>query len=266
MPLLSLQTSILKLERLAEAKKRRKSLASLEKDLTLAAQRFFVSQRVAYLKALSPQLESLREAFDPTAGLRLFDIAVRGPDKAFTTRLAKGLATALLLGADQAIVGYSLGISFTLKNELAIAFLKDRAAERVTLINETTKEGLKTLLTEAAERGASPQEIARLIRERFEGFSKLPVRGPTHIRTRAELVAVTELAEAYQTGNYLAVKSTGLDFEKAWLTVADSRVSPGCEDNAGKGWIDLEDSFPSGHNTPPRFPGCRCSTQYRPKE
>lgn len=65
------------------------------------------------------------------------------------------------------------------------------------------------------------------------------------------------------------LQNAGLEMEKSWLTVGDSRVSEGCAANAAAGWIGLEEEFPSDgtydRQRPPRFPGCRCDILYRRK-
>ena len=45
---------------------------------------------------------------------------------------------------------------------------------------------------------------------------------------------------------------------KRWMNMGDDRVSDGCIENGNAGWIDNKEAFPSGHQFPPRFPGCRC--------
>jgi CBS domain-containing protein len=42
------------------------------------------------------------------------------------------------------------------------------------------------------------------------------------------------------------------------MNMGDDRVSDGCIENGNAGWIDNKEAFPSGHQFPPRFPGCRC--------
>lgn len=69
--------------------------------------------------------------------------------------------------------------------------------------------------------------------------------------SRQRLAAVKDMA------------SLGLAMEKSWLTVGDNRVSDGCAENEGAGWIPLDEPFPSGDQAPLRFPGCRCTALYR---
>jgi hypothetical protein len=89
-----------------------------------------------------------------------------------------------------------------------------------------------------------------------------------HIDSRAHLIAVTELGNAFEDGSLGAARrmaAMGLEMEKKWLTVGDQRVSEGCRTNQAAGWIPIDRPFPSGHDRPLRFPGCRCTAQYQRK-
>jgi len=158
------------------------------------------------------------------------------------------------------------GISFDLSSPAAMAHIKAHGAEMVKAIDDTTREEMLGVLERMAAKGESPQAIAREIVSRWKGFA---IKKPQlHIRNRAHLVAVTELGNGYEQGRLLAAREMedeGLPMMKSWLTVGDDRVSEGCQDNANDGWIDLGKKFSSGHDSPLRFPGCRCTALYRRK-
>ncbi len=157
--------------------------------------------------------------------------------------------------------------AFSLDNPKAVKFLEDHAADMVTKIDATTRDQMKTLLTQASDEGWSYGKTAKAIKERFDGFAgKLP---QLHIQSRAHLVAVTESRMAYEQANLqtaLELEAAGLEMEKYWMNSGDSRVSDGCRSNTAAGWIPIGDDFPSGDAAPPRFPGCRCDVHYRMKE
>ena len=147
----------------------------------------------------------------------------------------------------------------SLPNLRAQAYAKKHAAEAVTQINDTTRKEIARIVSDGVKSGASYNDIAKMIKAKFEEFAvPMPQK---HIPNRAVLVAVTELANAYcegnaQVGDYL--QSNGVKMMKAWQTLEDSRVSDGCMENQRAGWIPIDKEFPSGHMHPPRFPGCRC--------
>lgn len=154
--------------------------------------------------------------------------------------------------------------SLNLANPRAVEYARANAATRVSSINDTTRDQMRTIITTGTDEGRSYNRIAQQIRSTFDGFSTPSPIG--HIKDRAQLVAVTELAFAYgagtrQTANTLS--SAGLDMEKSWLPTTDPCDL--CDGNDNEGWIDLEDSFFSGDENIPAHPGCRCDMLYRRK-
>lgn len=142
--------------------------------------------------------------------------------------------------------------------------MRRRAAERIAGIDATTLELLRTLIEQAIGEEWAYTKLAAAIRRLFKDFGRaVPQR---HLRDRAELIAVTEIGQAYidgQLDNAERLAQRGAAIEKSWLTVGDDRVSDGCRTNQGAGWLPLAQTFPSGHAGPLRFPGCRCALQTR---
>lgn len=89
---------------------------------------------------------------------------------------------------------------------------------------------------------------------------------------RAQLIARTEISTAVNGAQLADIQSRiekgelPNNMEKLWSTLKDDKVSELCAINEDEGWISLEEVFPSGHDAPPRFPGCRCGLQYRPRK
>jgi hypothetical protein len=150
-------------------------------------------------------------------------------------------------------------MSFDLSHPAAVKYLKQRGAELISGVDETTRGYIQTIISRGAESGKGWREIAREIEERFEGFSIKP-SGPSHLISRGRLVAVTELGNAYEEGVYqsaLQLGEAGLEMEKAYLGPSDDRTSEACLSNLAAGWIPLEKNFPSGIPRPLNHPGCR---------
>lgn len=172
------------------------------------------------------------------------------------------------VGAERAVTDLSLATSFTLKNPRAVAYMEAHAAERVAGIDEVTRRYIKTLMTKAVDEGWSYSRTASVLIARFEQFA---VGSPlAHIQSRAELIAVTESAFAYEAANASVVAGLmeqGLPMEKAWLTVGDDRVDEEqCGPNEDEGWIAAEGDFQDGSSEPPAHPGCRCTALYQVSE
>lgn len=187
--------------------------------------------------------------------------------KLFSAPVEKAVRTAVMIGALAEIANLGLDIRWDLKNPRAQRYLDSYGASMVTGINETTRDILQTLLGKAAEEGWSYQKTAEAIIERFEQFA---IGKPqAHIDSRAHLIAVTEIGNAYAEGTLIVARDlsdAGIGVEKYWDTVGDGNVSEGCTANEQAGWIDVNDVFPSGDERPLRFPGCRCDLLTRVKE
>ena len=175
-----------------------------------------------------------------------------------------GLVPAVSQGYAAMAEEVGMQAAFELKQPEAVKWAKLQAAKDVTLVNDTTKETIRGMVTRGLEQGASYDEVARQISKRFEEFA---VGKPqAHIQSRAHLVAINENAVGYAHGETTLIdeiEATGIDMEKSWHTVGDANVSKGCQQNAAGGWIKNDAAFASGDMTYPRFPGCRCNVQYR---
>lgn len=209
----------------------------------------------------------LKESLLPSDWLPIWIEVTQKTIKLFTGPIENAASAALGLGIQSTISSLNMKLSFDLKNPRAVAYLQDYGAAQVTKINETTREYIQTLITQAVDEGWSTQRTAEALIERFQEFA---VGQPqSHIDSRAHLIAVTETGNAYAQGNLLVaqeLKAAGLDMEKAWDTVGDGKVSEGCKENEAAGWIEVDQFFPSGHLRPLRFPGCRCDIKFRVKK
>lgn len=145
-----------------------------------------------------------------------------------------------------------------------VALMRQRAAQRITGIDATTRDLVAALVDEAVRENWAYTKLAAGLRRLFADFGKaVPQR---HLRDRAELIAVTEVGQAYTDGQMdlgRRREAAGVALEKSWLTVGDDRVSEGCIENQRQGWILFAQAFSSGHTSPLRFPGCRCALQTR---
>jgi len=177
--------------------------------------------------------------------------------------LEKLQAPALLAGAnDSLLLLKQIDLSFAVQDPRVVDYLRTHSATRISGINETTSEAVRKIIEEGQEQGWSYETLAATLHDKFEQFREGSPQA--HVRNRAELIALTEVGDAYGEGTMLAARdlaSAGLKMKKSWLTVGDERVSDGCQRNAQEGKIPLEQAFSSGHMRPLRFPGCRCALQ-----
>lgn len=250
--------------------RKRRALAKPERQLQAAMAEAFLAQgraflaRLALFRARFPP--EVREVAEPVAWHPLFDEAVLETLQVFQGPLDELTARALASGMLAAVADLSVETSFTLEHPAAVDYLRRRGADSVRGITETTRNELRTILTQAADNGWSYDRTAKAITERYQRFAGRPARRYRHIRTRAHAIAVFELGDAYEHGNMLVgkdLRDAGLDMVKKWQTVGDHRVRPDHRANQAQGWIPLDDAFQDGSERPPTDSGCRCTLLMR---
>lgn len=237
-------------------------VAKLQKRLAS----LFRAQGSALIKALPALTQYFIEASLASKFDTVFEEATADTSIAMMQALEKASSDALLLAAQTAISAFNVQINFTLDNPRAIQYLQDYGVEKITQIDEATKADIRKLLDAAIQNGVSYSAVAQQIKKRYTEFAE--GKPQIHIQSRATLIAVTEIGNAFQEGNLIGVKAiqdSGLVMQKAWSTTGDDRVSEGCKANAKAGWIDLDALFPSGDLRPLRFPGDRCVLLFRRK-
>jgi uncharacterized protein with gpF-like domain len=244
---------------------RDRALRPIEQILARKMATAFRGHKVAFMaefERAGPEI--LGEASTPPAIAGALDAAYQATLAEFIGPIEEAAAAAIDAAARHRVAEFGVDYAFDLENPRAVAAIKGRAAAAVTEIDATTREEIARIVTQGMEEGYSYQKVARQIVAKYEEFGV--GRPQAHIRNRAELIAVTEAAEAYETGNRLIIDemtAVGLEMEKQWSTVGDDRVSDGCRTNGQTGWIPVDQAFPSGHQHAPRFPGCRCAILYR---
>ncbi|RJQ04828.1 MAG: hypothetical protein C4551_10135 [Bacillota bacterium] len=236
-------------------------LRKLEKRLAKAVGKAFVAQGQAFARRLSarkdllPLVEAAPVATpepDWEAILALLDAASAEARELFTAPLEQAVAEAMLAAGQSLYTDLApAGLSFTLENPRAVAYLDQCGAELVRHVDATTKTVIRGILARGAEQGWSVNQYAKAIVAQFREFAAPRPQG--HIKNRAELVAATELGNAYEEGNLAAAEDLageGYEIEKYWQTVGDDRVSKLCRGNQAQGWIPLRQAFKSGHKRP----------------
>jgi Phage Mu protein F like protein len=247
--------------------RKRRNLDPIERRLERQLAKAFRIQGAALLEQL-PRIKArlaLQEAALRTEDWEpLFSQAALTTIATFVDPLTVAVTRSLELGARHAIADLRAGLTFSLADPEAVAYLERVGAELVAGINDTTRAELRTLLTRARLEGWGYDKIAAEIRHTFTGFgTPSPLK---HIRARAHLVAVTETGNAYEAARRAMadrLAAAGLEMQKSWLTVGDARVDPDCAGNEDEGWIPIDQAFSSGHDQPTAHPGCRCTCEWR---
>jgi hypothetical protein len=157
-----------------------------------------------------------------------------------------------------------------LVNDSALDYARARAAEMVGkrwvdgklvdnpnpqwAITESTRDELRSMVEKAIDEGWSPRHLSDEI-ETSGLFGE----------DRAEMIARTEIKIADSKGNMESYKESGLDLEKQWQISADHVDEDDCDENESEDWIDMNDVFMSGDDSPPLHPNCMCSLGIRVK-
>lgn len=263
---MSLLTAIELLEARYTQATAQKQKRALEKQLNPAMVAGFNAQKDAFLKQFKTLESDFSEAISDW--LNIWLSVASDTEALFVEPLNTAMETALYRGGLFQVGALNIGVDFKLTNTRAVAYLDNLAAKQVTGINETTRGYINTIISNGVEQGQSYTDIAKAIGRRFDEFTG-KVRAAKHIRSRAELVTITEIGNAFSEGNRIVAKDLedeGIEMTKRWLTRGDDRVSQGCIENQNAGWIGLDELYPSGDQRPLRFPGCRCDELYERKK
>lgn len=238
--------------------------SKMERDLSKA----FKEQGRRFLAATRPLAEArpygaLQEATIDD-WLSIFDTVTGDGTDLFFVPIQAGIRAALTRGAGRLIADLGIDYRFRLTNPRAETYLDAHGYGLISQIDSVTRGNIATIVSNGVNEGWSYDRVAREISGLYR---EMAVGKPQHhIQSRAHLIAVTEAGNAYEEGNQIVVRDladAGLRMEKRWLTVGDDRVSDGCRENEAEGWIPIDQAHQSGHLQPLRFPGCRCTEQYR---
>ena len=224
------------------------------KQMTTRLAKLFAVQGVAFLKHFDTFKNRFTESVTSDELGNAFDLSTANDQ--MQAVIQEFVEKGLTYGANDIIGQFDAEKVFSLDNPRAVAYTKDYAANTVTGINETSKATLRRVLERGVDNGWSYDRVVHNIKETFNTFST----------SRARLIAVTEMGNAYQEGNMIVARdlqSAGLTMEKRWLTVGDDAVDPDCNANADEGWIPVDQTFSSGADRPLAHPRCRCVLQFQ---
>lgn len=161
-----------------------------------------------------------------------------------------------------------IGGEIDLTTPSAAEFLRERGAEFIKSINETTREKLRETLAEGLENDEGIPEL----KKRVVGVFR-EAKGP-----RAEKIARTEVLKATNAATLEGYRQSGVVEGKMWLMALDERTCDWCRaaEEKFKGGMGLDDVYFEKGDTftvngktlsfdyedvmhPPLHPNCRCT-------
>ena len=105
-------------------------------------------------------------------------------------------------------------------------WLATHAAERITNIEDTTREQVRRIVSRARRDGQGMQDIARRVRD----------VGPQFSRYRSQMIARTETLAGWMGGETATAKRMVPDMGKEWINGGDDRV----RGDPGGRWADAD--------------------------
>lgn len=168
-----------------------------------------------------------------------------------TSNLTDAYKLALKLEQPEEAVSILAGVREALGDEGptaegAVEWASDNAAEAITGIDETTAELIADAVMNGIERQLGVPGTANLIEDVLDGISTY----------RAEMIATTEMNAAMSAATLAKLYAGARDY-KQWILGPDPCEV--CIDNADASPIPIDEDFPSGDDSPPAHPNCRCA-------
>jgi SPP1 gp7 family putative phage head morphogenesis protein len=151
--------------------------------------------------------------------------------------------------------GGAIDITFNMNDENVINFLKSWGGDRISMINDTTKEKIGETLADGVEAGETYDELVTRVGAVFDTRED-----------QAENIATTELTRATGFASNEALSQGGFE-EKEWLATDDDHVRDTHKDLDGT-VVGVDEDFVSSSGASGPYPGelgdpaedcnCRC--------
>lgn len=201
--------------------------------------------RQAFLQMYETLIPGAMTFADEAAQLAEMERLIRSDSKV-RDAIERMLVDSADLGVSVAVsqlegVGY--GMDWTMPNTQAREWAKQYAGTLVQGIDQTNMNTLREATSRWINNGEPLQSLVDDL-------------APLFGRSRAELIAATEVTKAFFEANQITWKASEVVGEIVWQSAADERACPVCGALHGE-TVELGQSF-RGSYTPPAHPRCRC--------
>ncbi len=134
-------------------------------------------------------------------------------------------------------------------NRFAVTYLREKGFKKLAAdVDETTKDRIANAVADTYAEGGSYGDAVKAIKGAFADAKEY----------RADMIAQTEIADAYNQAILSSAKEIGPGTMKEWATDGEA-CEEICIPNEDMGPIGLDELFDSGDEAPPGHPNCNCS-------
>ena len=243
--------------------KHMRTIAPLRKVIQGIAAEYFTAQGHQILKAVRknipaaleavPQISEAKSPNSKKFSMHLLPDDVEPLTFAVTTAeknvFAQALEDAITRAADQ--LKADLKSDAVISGDKMTQYLEDHSLEKLTGDwNTETLSQLRNAVADSYSSGGTADDIEAALKATVSKFSDY----------RAQMIAQTEVNDAYNYGRRQLADAAGMD-EKAWDP--DGEACEVCMENVDAGWIPIDEDFPSGDDGPTAHPNCDCSLSFR---
>lgn len=221
--------------------------------------------REAPKEALANMRPAVKQAPVSPSSARAFLDAIESLSEEWRDQWKERLLPLIQAGATEGVaaVANELGIRFDLLQPGIQDYVQKHAADLVTQVSETTKQGIRDAVQAGLEKGEGiPDMSARIL----EGGHFAPSRANLIARTESTGVTNGSGTEALQSH----ARAVGAKLEKSWLATPDERTRDSHAALDDLTWIPVDEPFRNGLQYPGDPKGaatevcnCRCTTLHR---
>jgi len=161
------------------------------------------------------------------------------------------LYTSLFAGTQAAQTQLNLVLPFEKINAYVQDYLSNDALTHAAGITATTRDQLRSSLSEGIASGESQTQLAARVQAVYANASA----------NRAKQIAGSETAQAFQYANHAAAEATELALTRTFLTSNDERVCPICSPLDGV-TVAFDAPYPGGVEPGSDHVLCRCTETY----
>lgn len=205
-------------------------------------------------RSSSDILAGFRETYASLRGMETLDddyyavervVAMAHANQLTQDAITRAVLNAADLGVSVAVDQLGpIGFDWTLANIAARDWAQQHAGSLIRQIDDVTTRGVQQAVARWIENG---EPLQSLIRDLEIYFS----------RERAEMIATTEVTNAFAQANEIAYQQSGVCQGMEWRTSMDERRCPTCAPLEGKR-RKFGEEFAPGIMRPAAHPRCRC--------